>query len=308
MSWRDLLQKDETRVLPWIGGRSLQFGPRSWKIEGKLPREHGWYVWNLLGARKASLKSEGEPWFNLLGTGVATIHAGYLVGDLLVRDIEPARVPDSPESLAMRFPRVHLLPEGLDHFARVRAASCSVRGPLFFLEEDFPLGPEDEVRDRYLDRKTIEDVAQVHPALDLSFRMLVWRRAKEEERREKIRIEREKEERRRKLRETLGDGEMRRELAKIDFEAAAKAALAVGGAEYIEHRRAPRKNEFVVRYRLDGSRYECVCDETMHVIDAGICLQDHDTGEKGDTYFTLESLPGVTRAAMAAGAAIWRHV
>jgi hypothetical protein len=138
--------------------------------------------------------------------------------------------------------------------------------------------------------------------------MKTWHRSEVERRRAEEQERREQEERRKALQERLGDGASRRELAKEDFQTAAKAALALGGAEYLEHRRAPERGEFIVRYRLDGARYECVCDETMHIVDAGICLQDHDTGEKGDTYFTLESLPGVTRAAMAEGAAIWRHV
>ena len=54
-----------------------------------------------------------------------------------------------------------------------------------------------------------------------------------------------------------------------------------------------RHNEWAVRYRLDRQKFECVCDERLRIIDAGICLTSHDTDERGDTYFTLESLPGV---------------
>jgi hypothetical protein len=50
----------------------------------------------------------------------------------------------------------------------------------------------------------------------------------------------------------------------------------------------------VVRFRLLGRRFECTCDErTLRILDAGICLVDHATGERGDTRFTLESLPAV---------------
>jgi hypothetical protein len=97
-------------------------------------------------------------------------------------------------------------------------------------------------------------------------------------------------------------------LALYDFEEAVKAALAVGGAEYLEHRVARNKGEFTVRFRMDGRRWECVCDHTMHVISSGICLTDHETGESGDALFTLESLPSVLREGVKAGAAIWRHV
>lgn len=98
-------------------------------------------------------------------------------------------------------------------------------------------------------------------------------------------------------------------MAKIDFEEAAKAALAVGGADYIDHRKAYRKGELVVRFRLDGRRFECTCNDEMQIIDSGICLVDHESGDKGDTLFTLESLPAVIKQADREGKLhIYRHV
>jgi hypothetical protein len=105
----------------------------------------------------------------------------------------------------------------------------------------------------------------------------------------------------------MGDGGKRRELAKYDFEAAARAALAVSGAELLDTRKNAR-GDYVVKYRCEGHRLECICDETLQVIDAGICLTDHHTGEKGDNYFTLESLPAVVKEADDEGVlVIWRH-
>lgn len=306
MGWRDLLQSEDDHVVaPWLGGRALRLGSRKWTIEGKLPKEHGWYTWKTSG-RSASSPREAFPWDDLTKNPLS-VRQGFLVGDLLIGELKPHHVQGGPEAL-QGFPRVLLLPQGLDHFSRVRAGVAWHGGPLLFIEEAFPLGPEDEVRHQYLEGETIEDVAGVPPQLELAFRMLVWRREQEAKRREEIARERERQERLQRMKDRLGDGEIRRDLAKLDFNEAARAALAVGGAELIEARPSTVKGEFVVRYRVDGSRYECVCDQTLHIIDAGICLQDHDTGEKGDTYFTLESLPGVTRAAMEAGAAIWRHV
>jgi hypothetical protein len=44
-------------------------------------------------------------------------------------------------------------------------------------------------------------------------------------------------------------------------------------------------------------------------VDSGICLVDHGTGERGDTRFTLESLPGVVGEAMDLGRlVVFRHV
>jgi hypothetical protein len=54
----------------------------------------------------------------------------------------------------------------------------------------------------------------------------------------------------------------------------------------------------VVSFRLNRRQYQCTCHPvTLRIIDSGICLTDHDTGVKGDTRFTLESLPGVIRQA-----------
>ena len=50
-------------------------------------------------------------------------------------------------------------------------------------------------------------------------------------------------------------------------------------------------------------------NERLRIIDAGICLIDHDTNEKGDTFFTLESLPAVVQQAQRERRlVIFRHV
>jgi hypothetical protein len=83
----------------------------------------------------------------------------------------------------------------------------------------------------------------------------------------------------------------------------------MGGAEYLSHRRSYHKGEVVVRFRFDGRRYECTCTEEMAIIDAGICLVDHATNERGDTRFTLESLPAVIRQATGRHRlVVFRHV
>lgn len=302
MGWRDLLQDPEERVIvPWLGGRSLRFGSRVWEIEGPLPYDHGWYRFNVRG-RRAFAACPSEP----LDSGNKGMR-GYLVLDRLLDDERAYRVKTLDDLLAC--PAVALLEPGLDRFCRIRALRYWPDGPLVFASQEFPLGSEDEVLQRYLDRKdTIHDIKGVTPGLALAFRLETWHRAEVEQKRREEQERREREERRRALVERLGDGQVRRELAKIDFQEAAIAALAVGGAEYQDHRAGRARNEFIVRFRMDGRRWECVCDDTLHVIDSGICLQDHDTGEKGDTYFTLESLPSVIREGMRQGAAIWRHV
>lgn len=304
MGWKDLLQTAEERVTtPWVGGRSLRTRDRTWAIEGRLPQEHGWYTFTVTG-RKARLAGPAEPANDVL-QGVVR---GYLVGDRLVPD--EVRIGPSIASVAEASEPVHLIEPGLDRFVRVSAGRPFEDGPLVYQGQEFPLGPEDQVLQAFLDERTsVVHVPGVAPALDAAFRIEVWRRVEAEKRRleeEKRRREEEerraREERRRAILERIGDGQGRREMAVIDFAEAARAALAVGGAHYLDHRAAPRPGEMIVRFRLDGRRFECVCaQQTLRIIDSGICLVNHATGEKGDTRFTLESLPAVIRQAQEEG-------
>ncbi len=147
----------------------------------------------------------------------------------------------------------------------------------------------------------IMKVSGVTPALDAAFRMESWRRGEiERARAEVARILAEEEaklaeaERRQKLMETVGSAVGRRRMAVVDFGEAARAAFAVGGAEYLDHRPMGFRNEMAVTFRVNGRRFECICDSgTLQIVDAGICLQDHRTGRRDDKLLTLESLPSV---------------
>ena len=296
MSWRDLLQtsEEETVISPWIGGRILHTYNRTWKIEGKLPREHGWHIFSTK-ARTAKWSKATEAPFDVLKDRMR----GYLVGDRLVSD--DTKIKPNIVELTQNFERVHLIEPGLSRFARIIAGRFCENGPLIYENLEMLMGPEDEVTQAFLDqKKTVDDILGVTPALDAAFRIETWRRDEAEKHRREEQERREKEERRRQIIESLGDGAARRELAKFSFEDAARAALAVGGATLLDHRPAYRKNEVVVTFRLGGRRYQCTCHaQTLRIIDAGICLTAHyddpdfEGGTRGDTFFTLESLPGV---------------
>ena len=289
MGWKDLLQaNDERLVAPWVGGRSLQtYGGRTWHIKGVLPPEHGWYEFKAL-PRQVTLVGAAEAPLDVLRDKVM----GYLVGDRMVPE-GSARVGD-PAKQAHSFEQVHLIEPGMDRFVRVAAGRFFDEGPLIYEGQEFPLGPEEAVLTAFEDEtRSVDDVAEVVPALDAAFRFESWRRAEAEKRRQEERERREREERRQQLHAQYGNGALRRQVALEDFGEAAKVALAIGGAEYLSHRRSYHKGEVVVRFRLEDRRYECTCTETMRIIDAGICLVDHATNEKGDTRFTLESLPAV---------------
>lgn len=312
MGWRDLLDTGEERTtLPWVGGRSLH-GSRVWDIKGPLPPEHGWYSFAIQG-RRATDPTPADQDPEVLKFDQAV---GYLVGDRIVPD--GVRCDPDPDKIVAFSEKVYLIEPGLDRFARVRAGRVFGEGPLIYFNMEFPLGPEGEVQEAYEDRKaSVADIKGVTPALDAAFRMESHHRAQAEARRaelERLRQEEEarraQEERRRRLVERLGDGAGRREMAQVDFGEAARAALAVGGAELLDHRpNGRRRNEHIIRYRLDRQRFECVCDANLHIIDSGICLTDHHTNEKGDTYFTLESLPAVIRQAIREHKlVVYRHV
>jgi hypothetical protein len=292
MTFRELIQEDETLVRPWVGGRALWQGVRGWTIQGALPAEHGWHAFRLRG-RKAH-------WLGVAESMPASLRSrvtGYLAGDRLVRD--DVRVDPAPEKVLRASERVSLVEPGLDRFARIAAGRPFPGGPLVFAGLEMPLGPEGDVLSAFLDREgSVLSVKGVPPALDAAFRVETWRRDEREraiaEAEERVRLERERED----FLASVGSGESRREMAHVDFDGAARRALAVGGAELLDHRPAHVPGQRLVRFRLDGARFACTCEEhTLRIVDAGICLTDHETGERGDDRFTLESLPAVIREA-----------
>lgn len=313
MSWEDLLSSEENRVLPWVDGRKIHADGRTWSIQGELPPEHGWYEFNTSSGRKASLIGPAEPDVEFEFESGWRVVRGYLAGDRLIPD--GARVDPDPGKLVRQTVPVFLVEQGLDRFAR--AITVESGGKLIYIRQEFPEGPEMEVQEAYQDRlDSVSHVKGVTPALDLTFRWISLQRLRAEERerqRELRRLEEERKraeaERRRQAMRDAGTGIGRRTLAKRDFKAAARAALAVSGAQLLDAMPSRGRNEMVVQYRFRRRRLECIVDKnSLQVIDSGICLVDHQTGEKGDTYFTLESLPAVVADAIAQGVlVVYRH-
>jgi hypothetical protein len=313
MSWRSLLaQGEEQQVLPWVGDRRVYRGARSWKIQGRRPREHGWYTWKLSG-RTVELVGEAEgpdPAFEDEHEALR----GYLAGSRFVAD--DARVDPDPAKLVDQTEQVYCVERGLERFTRAVVVRTG-DDKLIYVRMEFPEGPELEVQMAFQDRLgSVSHVRDVTPALDLAFRWETYQREQAEEReRERERVEAEEaarleaEERLRQAMKNVGTGAGRRALAQRDFAAAARAALAISGAELLDHREGAHRAEMVVNYRFRGRRFQCVCHrDTLRIIDAGVCLDDH-RGEKGDTYFTLESLPPVIGQAMdERRLVVWRHL
>lgn len=272
---------------------------RTWYIVGNLPSEHGWYQFNVLKGATAELRSKttAAPYLDCIKHEIK----GYLVGDRLV--VDGSRVDPDPTHIVECSERVHLIEEGLDRFARVVAGRVYENGPLIYKEPDMPLMGEDSVLQAYLDRvSSIDHIKHIPPALDAAFRMETFQRTQSEARRAELDLKRREEEEkhrkealRKELFERSGDGAGRRNLALQDFDGAAKAALEVGAAEFLDSK-VLRRNERAVKFRLDGRRFECTCDDNLQIILAGICLTED--GVSGDTWLTLESLPSVIREAI----------
>jgi len=312
MGWQDFIGSGGDKVLPWMGGRQVHSAQRSWTIQGRTPKEHGWYTFNTTTGRDCTFRGQADR--DLAYEDGHPVLRGFLVGDRFIPDA--ARVDPDPARLIDQTEEVYCVDLGLDRFQKA-AVVRDRTGKLVFLRLEFPEGPEIEVLAAYQDRKdSVSNIKGVTPALDLAFRWISYQRAAAESRAAELeRLRKEEEaklaeaERIRRLMQQTGTAEGRRALATQDFNAAAKAALRVSGAELLDVIPTHRKDEVRVQYRFRERRLECVVHKaTLRVIDAGVCLDNH-RGIKGDTWFTLESLPGVIGEAMDLHKlVIWRHV
>jgi len=304
----------EELTLPWAGGKNVYTLDRSYTIKGRRPPEHGWYTFIVTGGRNVKIRDpEPAPIEPFFATKKEERH-GYVVGDRFIQD--GAHVDPDPKKLIAQTKQVFCVERGLDRFARATVFEDR-EGRLIFLRQEWPEGSEVDVLAAYQDRKdSVQDISGVTPALDLAFQWISWGREMAEEaareaarQAELLRQQMEKEERIAQAMRDAGTGAGRRELAKHDFPTAARLALRMSNAEYLDSREGFDKGTMVVDYRYRNRRLQCVCNRlTLQIIDAGVCLDNHH-GEKGDTYFTLESLPTVIGQAMDEHKlVVWRHV
>ena len=326
MGWADLLQTDrETVIAPWLGGRRIVSGVRTWAIDGDLPPEHGWYSFTIGSGRKATTGETALADPELFDKSDRV--RGYLIGNRLLADDMPLEIDNT--RILQRSQVVYLLEPELPRFSRVMTAVHD--GRLVYLQTEFPLGPEADVVCAFEDRKrTVDDIPEVTPALHMAFRwQSYWRdelerRARAEEERirreeeaarraEQARRQREREQareeaarrardRHRRRRDRRAERAIerlprnRREGARARHEA--QRVLAAAGAELLDWSAGRNANQAVVRFRFLGHRFRSVVRVPgLRVIEAGICLTDAHSGERGDDRFTLASLPGVIRQA-----------
>jgi hypothetical protein len=317
--WEGLLSRGEEEVtLPWLGGESVHgAGGRRWSLRGGSPRREGWYRFAVEGGRRAALRGPGEADEEALAAcrGVC----GYLVGDRLIPD--EARVEADHRAIIAQSVKVRLVEPGLERFARVRAARWW-DGSWVYQRQELPLGPEGEVAEAWLLRAgSVAAIRGVTPALALAFAVeeeqrrggearrarLAALEAEEraleeliaEEAREQAEVEAQWQAEAAAARLRLRQPRQGRRRGAQEVEAAARAALALSGAELLDLRQGRAPGERVVQFLYKWEPFECVIEaESLRIVDAGICLVDHGTGERGDSYFTLESLPAVIAQAM----------
>jgi hypothetical protein len=336
MSWAELLGQGagqgETVVAPWLGGRDLLSGIRRWRITGALPPEHGWYSFRVAGNRKATLVGPDLADAELFARSERV--RGYVIGNrLLADDVELVR--DSARIIE-HTRVVYLLEPGLERFARVLCAVHDRRlvyvQPEFPLGPESEVVQSFEDRKRLID-----DIPGVTPALHMVFRWHTWWRDEEdgrvreeaarvrrEQERQRVEAERQRAEMERQRQEAAREHALRaaerhierrrareqrranRSIARLPSAQRAGAsarieaerALAAAGAEMLDFTPGRTQNEAVVRFRFLGHRFRSVVRVPgLRIIEAGICLTDAHSGERGDDRFTLASLPAVIHQA-----------
>lgn len=257
-------------------------------ILGDRPQQDGWYSFETRG-RNAKLLDPIPtiPNYSILNR-LPTSH-GFLLGNKVW--IQGQRDP-AP---------IRLVPENIEPMAHILVAELNYQS--IFKDLAVSDSPWAEVlANAEMGNTSIDHIPDVPAALQNVFQLFCDQKRRVEENRRRIaelaRQRREEEEREterlrseQQLRQMGGTATQRRLLARTNFELAATAALQVGNAQYVSHRQSG--NDMIVRFRLNYYLYECVCDQQMRIIDAGICLTDEITGERFDELLTLESLPPV---------------
>lgn len=318
--WQAWLGRTSAEIAPFLGSRALRLRDgRRLRLDGLKPAERGWYRFTVKGrvaqwTREEAMDARDAVTQVAQGPGRApAVFVGHFVADRLLRE-QDMRVGLALEDYLSTAPRVHLVPEALGRLPRIEALAWGVSqgcaAELIFLDTTLPEGGEVEALRAFEDRSAPPKGTPMH--LVVAVDLLTQVRTRTEAAEAQARALAEAEAARARLAELAkvgGTAEGRRAMAQVDFRGAARAALGFGGAELLDTWPAPgAQGAHVVRWRHLGHRLECTVDMNMRVLDAGICLTDHDTGESYDTLLTLESLPGVVREAEETGRlVVWRR-
>lgn len=281
MRYEDFLQKkNEEVILPYLRNNEVVDLDKRYRVKGKV-KEGKWYAFRIKGRDAFPLKEvESE-----LGQYDALKEfQGYLFNDLFISGGITHKAYASEELQ-------------LEKFTPVKVKQW-FDDSLLYSESLFETNIELEVRiDFEGEKNSIRSIKGVTPDLFLAYTMFSFdrtqKRIEEEEKLKKL----EKEEREKEI-------ERQRQTVKGRLE----YSLSRTGAKLLNYVEA-YDGTLIVRFEYMEERFECVAHKDMRIIDAGICLTDERTGEKGDGRFTVASLPSVISYAKRQGKlVVFRHV
>jgi hypothetical protein len=266
MDYGQFLQKpDEVLRLPCFGGKSVCDDKLTYRLRETLAP--GWYQFRKSG-RYLDVDSAIEPELDKWKLSRIT---GYVMNGRLIGNDFQARLFGLPTDMDLpKFTPVVARKWFDDH--------------ILYEGQEFETDAERKVRDAFEEERSIESIKGVTPALAHTFVLESTQRAlaREAERRAREEAERQKQ---------------AAELARWQetLEGRISLALSHTGAELVSWRRNGQR-QAVVRYRLGGSRFECVIDtQSLQIMDAGICLSG------ADEELNLSSLPSAVREAVESG-------
>jgi hypothetical protein len=287
-AWEGLLQPEGSEIVaPWLGGPHVWTRTRRWQIRER-PHVHGWYRFKIdrrVLVQPAPIDAVGD-WFAGMPSYVALAvgsRAWLFAGQAgIVADLAfPAEALFSRVRVVRHADdRAYVVETLLDEDADVHARAALVSG---------------------LD--VLPHASGVTPQHRAAFDLLVARRREVQQAREVREAARQRAE------ALKADGpEARRQMTRTDVGAALAAALRVSGAALLGWR-PDGSGSLVVDYTVDAQPLQCVvARDTLAVLDAGICLQDH-AGYRGDRELSLEALPSVVREAQRTRRlVVFRHV
>ncbi len=348
MGWADLLTTtDPELTLPWTGGRGLVGRGRKWKLSGPLPPELGWHRFSVDNGRRARWLGEGMADLDF-AEGRRTVR-GYLLGDRLVPDSSAVlpdvwRAFQQTEQVWLaeggldRFARVltarsggrliylrQEFPEGpelevaeawqdrKESVDDIAGVSPALQLAFLWLVHQRNLAAERRRILADLARRAEEDARRAALEAEREQRRREARAAAGERARERAELlerHRQSQQRRQDRRSTRRSTRRSAPAISGDIESVLSAALAATDSELLDFRPDYSAGQLIVQFRFRRRRFECVVNaQTLQIVDAGVCLTDESTGEKGDTRFTLESLPVVIGSAMDQGVLhVFRHV
>lgn len=147
VDYRKFLAKADTRVLPYVGGETLDAGDRVLRLSGALPERHGWYEVDVSG-RQATVKRAAEP----PELSALPKVRGWLKGERLFRDGGMREL-------------VELLPEEEPPLFSPVVARRWSRDVLVFDTLEFESEAEGACREALGERRALKDVKGVRAPL-----------------------------------------------------------------------------------------------------------------------------------------------